>query len=119
MTNETFTPVVAVELFPQAIDGMKVYYDQPKGVFMLQDGDVEYQENTNYKGETYTRIVRNRQLWERLVAMGVREPGYDHFQYMTQEQLDERVAKLKAQAQQINDMLARLNVEMETEPRVA
>jgi hypothetical protein len=112
MTNETFTPVVAVELFEQAIDGMEIYHDRPKGIFMLQDGDVEYQENTDWRGVPYTRIVRNRQLWERLVAMGVREPGYDHFQYMTQEQLDKRVAQLKTQAQQINNMLARLNGEM-------
>jgi len=112
MTNETFTPVVAVELFEQAIDGMKIYHDRPKGIFMLQDGDVEYQENTDWRGVPYTRIVRNRQLWERLVAMGVREPGYDYFQYMTQEQLDKRVAQLKTQAQQINNMLARLNGEM-------
>ena len=113
-TKQECKAVVAVELFNQAVDGMQVYFDQTRGIFPLKPGDIEIEEATTHDGRTYYRIDGTVQLYKRLrEEYGLREPGYDHFEYMTREQVETRKAEIEAKLNNINMTLATVTTTLE------
>ena len=108
-TKEEFNAIVAVELIPQAEDGMKVYYGQTHGIYPLIEGDIELNEGTNVHGRPFYRIDRTPQLRERLESeYGMKNTGYDHFEYMTLDQVKAKREAMEIKLNNINNTLNQL-----------
>jgi len=83
--------VAAFQLRYQDVGLRQVYH--VKHTEPVIEGDYTIEKDVTHRGEVYYIIVATDQLYDRLMAKGLRDMGYDDRRFLTQGELDEYIKK--------------------------